>query len=362
MAERYYHIEPYMKKRRLSKKAGLPPGSPVYTGTQTGNTAINMLVFDDADFKLYEGITVEEAIDFQGETTTNWIQVNGFNQSESLQKLADHFGIHPLIMEDIFNVEHMPKIEDMEKSLFVTLKNLSWDETDQLIDSEQISLFLGPNVLISFEEKDNNIFAPITERLKAGKGKGRVRQEDYLCYLLIDHIVDNYYFLLDHTEDQMEDLEKLLIDNPTNELSYSFLRLKKNLMLLRKTINPLKEEIRYLYREDSGVITEYTRQYLGDINDHLSFIIQSIDSFREMIASMMDLLMANNANRMNSIMKTLTLVSTIFIPMTLVSSIYGMNFEFMPELHWKYGYPVFLAGLTTMGLVMYVYMKKKNWF
>lgn len=351
-----------MKKRRLSKKAGLPPGSPVYTGSKTGDTVIKMLVYDDENFNIYENLSFEEIIRLQGTTSTNWIIVKGFNQSEYLEKLASHFGIHPLIIEDIFNVEHMPKVEDLTNSLFITLKNLTWGEADQLIESEQISLFLGKNVLISFEEKDNNIFDPIIERLNAGKGKGRVRQEDYLCYLLIDHIVDNYYILLDHTEEQMEDLEKLLIDNPTNELSHSFLRLKKNLMLLRKTIYPLKEEIRFLSREESGVISEYTRQYLGDINDHLSFIIQSIDSFREMISSMMDLLMANNANRMNSIMKTLTLVSTIFIPMTLVSSIYGMNFEYMPELHWKYGYPIFLAGLTTMGLVMYFYMKKKNWF
>jgi magnesium transporter len=339
----------------------MPPGSPVYTGSRTGDTVISMLVYDDENFHSYENIPVEKAIELQGKDTTNWIIVKGFDQTDDLLKLADYFGIHPLIMEDIFNVEHMPKVEDFATSVFVTLKNLSWGESDQLIDSEQVSLFLGPNVLISFEEKDSTIFSAIIERLKAGKGKGRVRQEDYLCYLLIDHIVDNYYILLDHTEEQMEDLEKLLIDNPTNELSHSFLRLKKNLMLLRKTINPLKEEIRYLSREESGLITEYTRQYLGDINDHLSFIIQSIDSFREMIASMMDLLMANNANRMNSIMKTLTLVSTIFIPMTLVSSIYGMNFDFMPELHWKYGYPVFLAGLTTMGIVMYVYMRRKKW-
>lgn len=351
-----------MKRKHLSKKSGMPPGSPVYTGTKTGNMVIDMLVYDDENFQIYKHISAEKAIQLQGKSTTNWITISGFNQSDDLQKLADHFGIHPLIIEDIFNVEHMPKVEDLDNSLFITLKNLTWSDTDQLIESEQVSLYLGQNVLISFEEKDNNIFAPIIERLKAGKGKGRVRQEDYLSYLLIDHIIDNYYILLDHTEEQMEDLEKLLIENPTNELSQSFLKIKKNLMLLRKTIYPLKEEIRFLSREESGVISEYTRQYLGDINDHLAFIIQSIDSFREMISSMMDLLMANNANRMNSIMKTLTLVSTIFIPMTLVSSIYGMNFEFMPELHWKYGYPVFLAGLSTMGLTMYLYMKRKKWF
>jgi magnesium transporter len=351
-----------MKRRRLSKKAGLPPGSPVYTGIKTGDTTIKMMVYDDENFSAYENITTEKAIDYQGTKTTNWIIVKGLSNPDDLQKLGEHFNIHPLIIEDIFNVDHMPKIEDLDKSLFITLKNLTWNEKDQLIESEQVSLFLGPNVLISFEEKDNNIFDPIIKRLEAGKGKGRVRQEDYLCYLLVDHIVDNYYILLDHIEDQMDELEKMLIENPTNELSHSFLRLKKNLMLLRKTINPIKDEIRFLSREESLVITEYTRQYLGDINDHLSFIIQSIDSSREMIASMMDLLMANNANRMNSIMKTLTLVSTIFIPMTLVSSIYGMNFEFMPELHWKYGYPIFLGLLSIMGLGMYIYMKKKKWF
>ncbi len=351
-----------MKKRNLSKKAGMPPGSPFYTGSITEDTVINMLVYDDEHFNAYENISVEKAIDLQGENTTNWIIIKGFNQSGELQKLADHFGIHPLIFEDIFNVEHMPKIEDLDKSLFVTLKSLTWNEKAETIDSAQISLYLSTNILISFEENNNDLFSSIIERLKTGKGKGRTRQEDYLCYLLIDHIVDKYYILLDHTEDQMEDLEKLLIDNPTNELSNAFLRLKKNMMLLRKMVNPLKEELRYLTREESGVITEYTRQYLRDVYDHLSYLTQSIDSFRDMIASMMDLLMANNANRMNSIMKTLTLVSTIFIPMTLVSSIYGMNFEFMPELHWKYGYPIFLAGLTAMGLIMYIYMKKKNWF
>ncbi len=351
-----------MKKQRLSKKAGMPPGSPVYTGSKTEDTVINMLVYDDENFQLYENISVEAAIKLQSATATNWISIKGFNQSESLQKLADHFGIHPLIFEDIFNVEHMPKIEDLDKSLFVTLKNLSWIESNQMIESEQISLYLGPNILISFEEKDNDLFSTIIERLKNGKGKGRTQQEDYLCYLLIDHIVDNYYILLDRTEEQMEDLEKLLIDNPTNELSHSFMRLKKNLMLLRKTVNPLKEELRYLTREESEVISAYTRQYLGDVYDHLSYLTLSIDSFRDMISSMMDLLMANNANRMNSIMKTLTLVSTIVIPMTLVTGIYGMNFEVMPELHWKYGYPISLSVTAGMGIIMYLYMKKKKWF
>jgi len=351
-----------MKLKRLSRKAGLPPGTPVYTGINTSDTIIKMLVYDDENFQIHEAISVEQAISLQGKDSTNWIIIKGFNQTEDLQKLADHFGIHPLILEDIFNVDHMPKIEDLETSLFVTLKNLTWHENSQMIESEHISIFLGTNILISFEENGNNLFTPIIERLKVGKGKGRLRQEDYLCYLLIDHIVDNYYLLLDNTEEQLEELEKLLIDNPSDDLSHSFLRLKKNLMLLRKSVNPLKEEIRYLSREERDTISEYTRQYLGDISDHLAFLTQSIDSFREMISSMMDLLMAKNANRMNNIMKTLTLVSTIVIPMTLITGIYGMNFDYMPELHWKYSYPVFLSATAAMGFGIYLYMKKKKWF
>jgi magnesium transporter len=351
-----------MKKSRHSKKTGLPPGTPVYTGLRSDNTIINMLVYDDEDFHIHENISVDKAIKLQQPKTTNWIIIKGFSQTSDLQKLAEHFGIHPLILEDIFNVDHMPKIEDLENSLFVTLKNLTWNNELQVIDSEHISIFLGSNILISFQENSNTLFSPIIERLKMGKGKGRLRQEDYLCYLLIDHIVDNYYLLLDNIEDQIESLEKLLIENPSDDLSYSFLRLKKNLMQLRKSVNPLKDEVRFLSREERDTISDYTRQYFGDVSDHLSYITQSADSFREMISSMLDLLMAKNANRMNSIMKTLTLVSTIFIPMTLFTGIYGMNFDYMPELRWKYGYPVFLSGIATMGLIMYLYMKKKKWF
>ena len=351
-----------MKKKRLSKKVGLPPGSPVYTGSRTGDTHLRMVVYDDENFRIHEDITVEKAISLQGAGTTNWILVRGFNNVDDLQKLGEHFHIHPLTVEDIFNMEQIPKVEDTEKSLFITLKYLTWNVVENQIDTEQVSFYLGENILISFEEKENDLFGGIIDRLKSGKGKGRMRQEDYLCYLLIDFIVDNYYILLDITEEQIEDLEKTLIENPTEELSRQFLNLKKNLMLLRKTIYPLKEEIRYLSREESGVITDYTKLYLSDVHDHLTYIIQSVDNFRDMIASMMDLLMANNANRMNSIMKTLTLVSTIIIPMTLLSSIYGMNFEHMPELHWRYGYPVFLATLLAIGGGTYVYMKKKKWF
>lgn len=351
-----------MKRKRVSKKTGLPPGSPLYTGVKNNNTSISMVVFDDSNFETYKGITAEQAIKYQETDTTNWIIVSGFKNTESINQLGDYFGIHPLIFEDIFNTDHLPKVDDTKDNMFVTLKNLSWIESTKEISSEQISMFLGTNILITFEETEETIFQPIIDRLKASQGKLRFRQEDFLCYLLIDSIVDNYYILLDQTEEEIEDMEKVMFESPEHIQNSDFLQLKKNLLHLRKHIYPLREEIRYLSRGDSAIITDKTREYLSDVSDHLSFITQSIDNFRDLIASMMDLMMANNANRMNSIMKTLTLVSTIFIPITFLSSIYGMNFNHMPGLEYKYGYYIFLVIITMIGGGMYFYMKKKQWF
>lgn len=349
-------------RRKQSKKTGLLPGSLVYTGAQALPTQISLLRYDAEHFELFENLTVDSAIESVGQSTVNWLIINGFENIEALEKLGTHFGIPALILEDIFNVQHMPKVEDNGNSLFITLKSLSLKSKGKEIEAEQISLFLGANILITFQEKPSQLFDSIIERLQAGKGKGRSRQEDFLAYLLIDHIVDQYYLLLDNSEEQIEKLEQMLLKSPTDELAFLFLDFKKNLSLMRKTIYPLKEEIRYLSREDTEIIQPITRQHLSDIHDHLSHIIQSLDSYREMISAMMDLLLANNSNRMNSIMKTLTLVSTIFIPLTFAAGIYGMNFKYMPELEWKLGYPIFLFLMLCAGLGMYIYMKRKRWF
>ncbi len=352
-----------MNKKKYSKKSGLPPGTPLYTGLNSIDTKITMVVYDDNNFHIHENITLDKAIALQTPNTTNWIDVKGYKNVELIEQLCNRFNIHPLFIEDILNIEHMPKVEDLEKALFITLKHIEWAETDKLVKSQQISFFLGENILISFQEKENNIFNNIIERLKNGKSKGRARQEDYLCYMLIDQIVDNYYVIIDNIEDEIEKLEKILVEQPKESMTETFLLFKKNLMNLRKNIYPLKEAIRYLAHEDNGVINEYTIQYFNDIYDHLTYILQSIDNYREMTGSMMELLMANNANRMNSIMKTLTLVSTIFIPLTFISSLYGMNFKYMPELEWKYSYFIVLGILLFIGLGMYIYMKKvKKWF
>lgn len=349
-------------KSRISKKAGLPPGSLVYTGVHKLSTSYSLIRYDENDFKTFENISVKEVIENIGENTSNWLIISGFGDTEGLENIGNHFGISSLILEDIFNVEHLPKVEDSGNSLFITLKNLELKDAKKNIDTGQISIFLGQNILITFQEEKTSLFEPVIERLKSAKGKGRFRQEDFLAYLLIDHIVDKYYLLLDYCEDQVESLEKDLFKDSRLDNALRFLNFKKMLALMRRTIYPFKEEIRYLTREESVVISETTRVHLKDIHDHLNHIIQSIDNYREMVSALLDLQAAHASNRMNGIMKTLTLVSTIFIPLTFAVGIYGMNFRNMPELEWKYGYYVFMLLMLLLGSGMYFYMKRRRWF
>jgi magnesium transporter len=352
----------HSKSKKYSRKSGQPPGSLVYTGSEPQATNINVIQYNDDEFvekKNVTSVTVKKLI---GAEKVNWIAVSGFRDTETIEKIGGDFGIHPLLLEDIFNVEHLPKVEDMEDYLFITLKSLIWDVQKKQIDAEQISLLLGKDFLLTFSENNTPLFEPVIERLSTTKTRARSRKEDYLSYLLLDKIVDNYYVLLDQFEDQTDELEDLLLDKPTDEIAQRILALKKQLVVLRRTIYPLKEEIRGIVRDELPLINSFTRQYLNDIYDHLIDIIQTIDNFREMIAAMMDLLMANNANRTNSIMKTLTIISSIFIPLTFLAGVYGMNFRNMPELGWQYGYFILLGLFIIIAGGMYFYMKKKKWF
>ncbi len=350
------------RTRKYSRKSGLPPESLFYTGSEPQPTSVNFIQYDDDEFVEKKDISPDTVKKQIRPEKVNWIDVSGFRDTETIEKLGGDFGIHPLLLEDIFNVEHLPKVEDMEDYLFITLKSLIWNNQKKQIDAEQISLLLGRDFLLSFSEKKTPLFEPVVERLRTTKTRARSRKEDYLSYLLLDKIVDNYYVILDQFEDQTDELEDLLLDKPTDEIAQRILALKKQLVILRRTIYPLKEEIRGIVHDELPLINSFTRQYLNDIYDHLIHIIQTIDNFREMISAMMDLLMANNANRTNNIMKTLTLISSIFIPLTFLAGVYGMNFRYMPELEWRYGYFVLVGIFIIIAGIMYVYMKKKKWF
>ena len=345
--------------KRHSKKTGLPPGSLVYTGSHPEPTKLSLYRFDQQSFEAFRGINALSEID---PDKVNWINISGFTDTDTIAVIGEKFGLHPLLLEDILNSEHMPTVEDLDNCLFITLKILELKNGSDELDIHHASFVIGKHYLLSFAEMENQIFQPVIERLENDKGKARVKKADYLAYLLIDRIVDNYYLVLDRLEDNMDAIESQLLKDPSQRLAGEIMMQKKLLIMLRKSVNPFRDEVRKITREESKFVTKDTLKYLNDVYDHLNQIIQTIDNFREMISDMMDLLMANNANRMNSIMTTLTLITSIFIPLTFIVGIYGMNFRYFPEVEWKYGYPIVMSLMLLIGLGMYVYMRHKKWF
>jgi len=355
-----YHFFAIMNNqpKRHSKKTGLPPGSLVYTGNHPGPTRVVLYRFDQESFESINGTDAISQIDSK---KVNWLNITGFSDTMLIGEIGEKFGLHPLILEDILNSDHMPNVEEMDDCLFITLKVISLKDNSNELDVHHASFVIGKHYLLSFSETDNQLFQPVIERLKNSKGKARMNKSDYLSYLLIDKIVDNYYLVLDHLEDNMDRIEAKLLKDPSQKLAGDIMTQKKLLIMLRKSVNPFRDEVRKITREESSFITQSTLRYLNDVYDHLNQIVQTIDNFREMISDMMDLLMANNANRMNSIMTTLTIISSIFIPLTFIVGIYGMNFKYLPELEWRYGYPMIMSLMFFIGMGMYLYMRRKRW-
>jgi magnesium transporter len=345
--------------KRHSKKTGLPPGSLVYTGNHPEPTKVILYKFNQASFETIDGIGAISQIDPE---KVNWLNITGFSDTMLIGEIGEKFGLHPLMLEDILNSDHLPNVEDLDDCLFITLKVISLKNNSNELDVHHASFVIGKHYLLSFCETDYELFQPVIERLQNSKGKARMNKADYLSYLLIDKIVDNYYLVLDHLEDHMEKIEGKLLKDPSQRLAGEIMTQKKLLIMLRKSVNPFRDEVRKITREESTFITQNTLRYLNDVYDHLNQIVQTIDNFREMISDMMDLLMANNANRMNSIITTLTLISSIFIPLTFIVGIYGMNFKYFPELEWRYGYPMIMLIMLMIGLGMYIYMRRKRWF
>lgn len=345
------------------KKVGLPPGTllPPDT-TRTDKVTITLIKYNERECIEKEYESVNELIPELSDQCVNWINVDGLHDIDILQKLGDHFGLHNLLLEDITNTDHLPKFEDYEEVLFLTLKMLYLSPGVGVIDHEQLSFVLGKDFLLSFQEKKGDVFDQIRERIRTGKGKARGRKTDYLLYLLIDRIVDNYYVVLEEFDMDANTLEEELINKDTPDMAEKILMMKKRLVFLRKMIIPMVEEINKFFVEETPLMAPLTLTYFRDIYDHLHHVYTNLESYREELNSMMDLHFSNNADRMNSVMKTLTVIATIFIPLTFIAGIYGMNFEFMPELHWWWAYPAILMIMLGLGLGMFLYMRRKRWF
>jgi len=353
---------PRLFKKVAKKKIGLPPGTLVHVGEKKAEKVrIRIIDYDEAQFEEKEAKTVEECFPFKDTPTVTWINIDGLHDIEIIEKIGKHFGLHPLLLEDILNTEQRPKMEDHEDYLFIVLKMLYYDEEKHDITAEQVSIILGSNFVISFQEQEGDVFKFIRERIRNGKGRIRKVGSDYLAYALVDAIVDNYFIILEKLGEKIEEMEEELVTNPTPETLQTIHHLKREMIFLRKSVWPLREVISALERGEPTLIHESTGIYLRDLYDHTIQVIDSIETFRDMVSGMLDIYLSSISNRMNEVMKVLTIIATIFIPLTFIAGIYGMNFQYMPELGWHWGYPAVWFVICAIFIVMLVYFKRKRW-
>jgi len=348
--------------RKTSKKAGLAPGTLVHDGDKKVEKAkITIIDYDATQFQEKEVETIEECFPFRDTPTVTWINIDGLHEVGIIEKIGKHFSIHPLILEDILHTGQRPKMEDFEDYIFLVVKMFYHDERDSEIKMEQVSLLLGSNFVISFQERGGDIFNPIRERIRNHKGRIRRMKADYLGYALLDTIVDNYFIILEKIGEDIENMEEELVTRPTPETLQTIHNLKRELIVLRKSIWPLREVVNSLERGESPLINEATGVYLRDVYDHTIQVIDTIETFRDMVSGMLDIYLSSISNKMNEVMKLLTIIATIFIPLTFVAGLYGMNFEFMPELKWHWGYFAALLVMAAVAVSMVFFFRRKRW-
>ncbi|MFC1764671.1 magnesium/cobalt transporter CorA [Planctomycetota bacterium] len=353
--------KPHRVKHR-SQKAGLPPGSVIYTGEQkVENVRITVLDYDETNFEERHLDNIADAFVYKSTPTVSWINIDGLHNESVIEKIGKHYDLHPLIQEDIVSTAQRPKLEDFDTYLYVVLRMLHYDDAKDAARSEQVSLILGQNFVISFQESIGDVFDPIRDRIRNAKGRIRKMGADYLVYALLDAIVDNYFVILEHIGEQVETLEEELVTDPTQATLGQIYQLKREMIYLRKGVWPLREMIGNLERSESSLFVATTTPYLRDVYDHTIQVIDTVESYRDMVSGMLDTHLSSLSNRMNNVMKVLTIIATIFIPLTFVAGIYGMNFENMPELKWKYGYAGVWAIMLTILIGMLVYFKRKKW-
>lgn len=351
-----------MPVKKRSTKTGLPPGVLIHIGEKKVELAkINILDYDENQFEEKEARTIRECFPFKDKPTITWMNIDGLHQVDIIEKIGKNFDFHPLLLEDILNTEQRPKIEDFETHIYIVLKMLYYDDITNEINSEQVSIIFGQNFVISFQEKEGDVFNPIRERIRTGKGRIRKMGADYLAYSLIDAIVDSYFIILEKLGENIEDVEETMIANPTPETLHAIHRLKRKMISLRKSVWPLREVVSALERSDSSLIQEPTRIYLKDVYDHTIQVIDTVETFGDVLSGMLDVYLSSISNKMNEIMKVLTIIATIFIPLTFIAGVYGMNFEYMPELKWRWGYSVVWFVMLIIGISMLVYFRKKKW-
>jgi len=348
--------------RGMARKIGLPPGSLLHTGkTYIDIPHVKILDYDAADAveKIFH--SAEELCTYIDSSTVTWIRVIGLHNVELIEKIGQCFAIHPLVLEDILNTNHRPKMEDYGDYLYIILKSFSDAADADGMDDEQVSIILGKNYVISFQEKGDELFTPVLERISSAKGRIRKSGADYLAYALIDTIVDKYFVILEDVGEKIEDLEDDLVIKPGQNALQEIHVLKRKMLHFRKALWPLREIMNSLSRGESALVQENTILYVRDTYDHTIQLVDALETYRDILSGMLDIYLSSVSNRMNQIMKVLTVISTIFIPLTFIVGVYGMNFKNMPELEYQWGYPAVLVAMLIISLAMVRFFQTRKW-
>lgn len=353
----------FSEVRKRVKKIGQPPGSPVYTGEKS--SAIPVITVSTYNTTSAQEWTGSNLVDCPLEKKDNgiiWINVEGLQDVSLIEQIAKKFKLHPLTIEDILNVDQRPKVEEFDEYLFITLKVLLWEQKKSSLKINQLSLVIGKDFVLSFQEQDTTRFDEIRKHLQ-GSSHQRLREQgaDYLAYRMIDTIVDEYFIVLEALGDQIETVERRIIASPNRRNASVLYRIKRQMLLLRKAIWPMREALGHLLYTDEILISKFTRVYLRDIYDHTMQAIDTLETFRDMLSSMIDMYLSALTIRMNEIMKTLTIITTIFIPITALSSIYGMNIPGVPFMHSKFAFIIIASIMLAIIMIMMFYFRKKKW-
>jgi magnesium transporter len=348
--------------KRRSKKAGLPPGTLVFVGEHRPEPAV-VSVIDFSPESLEERVLADPAgaLAPRKAATVSWINVDGVHDVGVVRTICEGFGIHPLVQEDVVNTAQRAKVEDYGDYLFIVIRMLYFDPGSDRVIAEQVSLVVGSDWLISFQEVPGDVFDTVRERLRASGGRVRQRGADYLAYALLDAVIDQYFVLLELFGERAEEIEDLVLREPTPHTQARINAIRRELVFLRRSVWPVRELFAQIERSESKLLSPETHPFFRDAYDHTIQVIDIVESLREVLSGLMDLYASSLSNRMNEIMKFLTMIGTIFIPLTFVVGIYGMNFAYMPELGHRYGYPIALAGMLGIAGVMIVYFRLRKW-
>jgi len=355
-----------MSNRRIMKKRtakiGVSPGSLIHIGeVSDAIPQFSVLRYHPGGAEDLSQLDVAQIAATVTPQSVTWVNLDGLHDVKLIEALGSAFGLHPLILEDILNTDHRPKLEVGENCLFLVAKMLTLHPASGEILSEQISLVIGPGYVLSFQEKPGDLFDSLRQRIYADQGRVRKMGADYLAYRLLDTIVDHYFVILEQMGEQIETLEEELLAKPDRLLLHRIHLAKREMILLRRAVWPLREVISGLQRDDSGNMTPAVQPFLRDLYDHTIQIIDTAETYRDVITGLLDLYLSSISNRMNEIMKVLTIMSTLFIPLTFLVGVYGMNFDYLPELHWRWSY--FALWGVMLGCVggMFVFFRRKGW-